>query len=134
MVSGINGSPHRPVITSCYHARDEREGRPWIRRCLVTQLNLRSTRTRSDVAGSMGADINCGAPVWVISDWWWSIKVDDRNSYISRKEPCIIGRDEEDASRLYLFGLFKTRENNSTFHLKNTSFTKIKKIVHRWYI
>lgn len=91
MVPRINGSPHRPVITSCYHARDER-GRPdsWIRHCLVTQLNLRSTRTRSDIAGSMGgADINRGASVWVILDWWWSIKVDDRNSYISRKKPCI---------------------------------------------
>lgn len=58
MVLGINGWPHWPVITSCYHAnemavpsKERRKREEWriCERLLVTQLNLRSSRTRSDV-------------------------------------------------------------------------------------
>lgn len=88
MVLGINGWPHWPVITSCYHAnemavssKERRKRGEWriCERLLVTQLNLRSSRTRSDVTPWWdwpGPDINC-RPSGSLVDGWSTIQIGD---------------------------------------------------------
>lgn len=87
MVLGINGWPHWPVITSCYHAnemavssKERRKRGEWriCERLLVTQLNLRSSRTRSDVTpwwDWLEPDINC-RPSGSLVDSWFTIQID----------------------------------------------------------